>query len=116
VRDTLAGLDIGSVRLADAKNGAYLRFWNVFEGGLHLLDEHVASQPSGQVRRIPVPDRLLVYLLGGGSLREELGPLSRSASLIEILTSYRQAAFDAKATISAPESFPAAGTKSIDLG
>src|SRR5215469_13885482 len=115
MRDALAGLDIGSVRLADAKNGAYRRFRNVFERGLHVFYEYIASQPSGQVRWIPIPDGLLVRLLGGRTLREELRALCCSASLVEIPTSYRQTAFGAKATISPPEFFPTVRAETINL-
>src|SRR5215472_11733946 len=109
----LAGLDIRRVRLTDAKDRSHLRFCNVFERWLHLVDEHVARQPSGQVRRIPTPYRLLVYLLGGRSLRERLWMLCRSASLIEILTSRRQAAIQAKACFSSTKSCPEAWTQTI---
>ena len=114
MRDELARLDIRSVRLADTENRSHCRLCNAHERGLYLLNEHIASQPTGQVRRVPVPDRLLVYLLGGRTLHEE-PTLCRSASLMEILTNYRQATFGAMATISSAEFFPAARTQTINL-
>src|SRR5215471_13581717 len=73
--DALAGLDIRNVRLADPEHRSNRRLCNAHERGLYIFDEHIASQPSGQVRRIPIPDGLLVRLLGGRTLREELRPL-----------------------------------------
>src|SRR5215467_14087568 len=114
--DALAGLDILNVRLADPEHRSNRRLCNAHERGLYIFDEHIASQPSGQVRRIPIPDGLLVRLLGGRTLREELRPLCRSASLVEIPTSYRQTAFGTKATISPPEFFPQPGQRRSILG
>jgi len=96
MRDALAYPYVRAVRFAHSKCRTYSRLRDTMQRWLNLFHIHIASQPSGCIRSLPIPNCLLMQLLRSGALCKRFRLLCPLTSGVKVLTGGGHCALRAK--------------------